>query len=179
MAQHIVPITNGKGSKEIIDGSYNVTANVIGYENSTIDPKQLNITAGVNTYNLTIAANGTLTLHVTDDGTTIGIPIVGATFYRCDANGTTYGNVITTDDDGNAVFPSVPHNTTNPPKIYFKQMTSDGAHTFDDTLQTTTLNNPTGTVEIANPDADIRNFNLTDANYTNLPIADGEIILTE
>ena len=177
--QHIVPITNGKGSKEIIDGNYSVSANVLGYNNSSINPKQLNITAGLNSYNLTIAADGTLTLHLTDDGTDIGIPIVGATFYRCDSNGTHYGDMIETDDDGNAIFNFVPHDATNPITVYFVQTSSDGSHTFDSSVQQTTLNGPTKTLEIENPDADLRNFNLTDANYANLPIADGTITLEE
>ena len=179
MAQHIVPITNGKGSKEITDGIYGVTANIIGYDNTSIDPKQLNITAGVNTYNLTIAANGTLTLHVTDDGTDIGIPIEGATFYRCDASGNRYGNMIETDVDGNAEFKFVPHDTTNPPTIYFIQTGSDGSHTFDPDVQQTTMTGPTATVEIENPEADLRNFNITDTNYANLPVGDGQITLVE
>ena len=179
MAQHVVPITNGKGSKEIIDGNYAVTADVIGYNNASISPKQLNITTGVNQYNLTIAADGTLTLHVTDDGTDIGVPIEGATFYRCDSNGTRYGDMIETDVDGNALLKFVPYDGTNPPVIYFIQTGSDGSHTFDPNVQQTTMNNMTKTVEIANPDADVRNFTLTDANYPNLTIADGTITLTE
>ncbi len=179
MAQHIVPITNGKGSKEIVDGLYNVLAEVEGYDNTSINPKQLNITTGTNTYNLTISANGTLTLHVTDDGTDIGVPIEGATFYRCDASGNRYGAMIETNVDGDAVFPFVPHGGTTPPTIYFIQTGSDGSHTFDDSVQQTTMNNPTATVQIENPEADTRNFNITDANYANLPVGDGQLTLTE
>ncbi len=175
--QHTIPITNGKGSKEIVNGQYNVTAKATGYDNSTINPKQVNITTGTDTYAFTIAATGTLTLHVSDDGTAIGVPIEGAIFYRCDAQEKNYGNPIETDDQGNAVFEHVPFDATNPPLIYFKQVASDGAHTFDDTLQNTTLTTANKTLEIQNPDADIRNFTLTDANYANLPIADGEILL--
>lgn len=177
--EHIIPITNGKGSKEIIDGTYDVTADVDGYDNSTINPSNQIISNGIDTYNFTIAATGTLTLHVSDDGTTIGIPIIGAKFVRCDNVGNQYGTEIITDDQGNAVFNNVPYSATNTPVIYFKQLESDGEHTFDDALQSTELETTTKTVEIENPDANTRNFNLTDANYSGLPISDGNIILTE
>lgn len=177
---HIVEITNGKGSLNIVDGSYNATANVSGYDNSTLDPATQSITSDVDTYNFTIAATGSLTLHVTDDGTDIGVPIEGATFYRCDADGNTYGEAITTDADGNAIFNYVPFSTTDTgPTIYFKQDTSDGEHTFDDALQQTTMEEETKTLEISNPEAATRTFNLTDANYENLPIADGQVTLAE
>lgn len=175
---HVIPITNGVGSIEIIDGEYNVTAEVAGYDNSSIDPSSQVITEGVDSYDFTIAATGTLTLHVTDDGTDIGIPIVGATFYRCDAEGTTYGDAITTTDEGNAVFNNVPYSETDTcPIIYYKQTESDGQHTFDDTLQQVTMEADTKTVEIQNAEAVSRTFNLTDANYDGLPIADGQITL--
>lgn len=107
--EHIIPITNGKGSKTLVNENYSVTASVNGYDNATIEPSSEEITEGVNEYSFTIAANGTLTLHVSDDGTDIGVPIVGATFYRCDAEGTTYGEAVTSDDEGNAVFNNVPY----------------------------------------------------------------------
>ena len=74
--EHIVSITNGKGSKELVNGN---TANINGYDNSTITPNSQEITKEVNSYEFTISATGTFTLHVSDDGTEIGIPIVGAT----------------------------------------------------------------------------------------------------
>lgn len=83
--QHIVPITNGKGSKELVDGIYTVTSSITGYNNSTITPSEQTITEGVSEYNFTISAIGTLTLHVSDDGTELEVPIVGATFIRCDS----------------------------------------------------------------------------------------------
>ena len=47
MAEHIIPITNGKGSKELANGNYNVAATVSGYDNSTITPsteREINLT---------------------------------------------------------------------------------------------------------------------------------------
>lgn len=177
--EHIIPITNGKGSKELADGEYTVTASIAGYDNSSILPSTQSITEDVLNYDFTIAATGTLTLHVTDDGTDIGIPIVGATFHRCDSVGTTYGDVVTTDDSGNAVFNAVPYSTEgHAPTIYFKQITSDGEHTFSVDLQNTTLEEENETVEIENPMAAERTFSITNANYEGLPITDGQITLT-
>ena len=46
-------------------------------------------------------------------------------------------------------------------------------------MQNTTLAQETKTVEISNPEAAARTFTLTDVNYANLPIEDGEITLSE
>lgn len=176
--EHIIPITNGIGSKELDNGTYNVTATVAGYDNTSIDPASQEITEGVDEYNFTISATGTLTLHVSDDGTEIGVPIVGATFYRCDLEGNTYGEAVVSTEDGNAIFNNVPFSETDAPIIYFKQTFSDGEHTFDNTLQNITLTEETTTIEITNPEAALRSFKLTDANYTNLLVTDGTITLS-
>lgn len=175
---HNIPITNGKGSKEIVVGNYNATADVQGYDSSTLMPTEVNIVDGVTQYNFTIEATGTLTLHVTDDGTNIGVPIKGATFIRCDADGKTYGNEVTSNVDGNAVFNNVPFSADDNITVYFKQTGSDGSHTFDNTLKNTVLNTQTATVEIENPEAALREFLITDKNYTNLPVSDGTLTLT-
>lgn len=178
--EHLIPITNGIGSKELANGSYTVTSNTEGYDNASITPAEVEIKDSTTDLEFTIAATGTLTIHVSDDGTTIGVPIIGATFNRCDSTGNIYGNVITSDDEGNAVFNNVPFSTSgNPPKIYFKQITSDGEHNFSTELQNTTLEEETKTIEIANVDATLRNIKLVDANYANLPIEDGNVTLTD
>ena len=119
-------------------------------------------------------------MHVTDDGTGIGIPIVGAEFYRCDAEGTNYGDVITSDDDGNAIFNNVPYaDDGSAPNVYYKQVSFDGEHVFDDALQTVTLESDAKTIEVENATAVEREFQLTDANYENLPIENGELKLSE
>lgn len=176
--EHLIPITNGKGSKEMANGTYNVVSSVVGYDNSSITPNSIEIEEGVNDYNFTVAATGTLTLHVSDDGSEIGIPIVGASFLRCDSEGNTYGEAITTNDEGNAIFNYVPFDAEAAPTIYFKQTQSDGEHTFDDSLQSTTMDSETSTLEIQNAQAEERSFTLTDANYENLPISDGQITLS-
>lgn len=173
----IINITDGQGTESLINGSYTVEANVIGYNNTSINPSTLNVVEGTNTYQFTISATGTLTLHVTEDGTTTGTPIVGATFVRTDSTGTEYGSSITTDSNGDAVFNNVPYDATNAPTIYYKQTSSDGNHEFVNTVQQATLTTSTSTVEIQNAPGATRTITLTDANYANLPITSGTITL--
>lgn len=174
----VVTITNGSGSTDLINGNYSITAQVNGYDNTSITPDNITVDEQTSTYTFTIAATGTLTLHVTEDGTAAGTPIVGATFIRTDSEGNEYGNVITTDASGNAVFNNVPFNQTNAPLIYFKQTASDGNHEFDTAIQNTSLIADTQTLEIQNPLGATRTINLTDSNYTNLPIETGTITFT-
>ena len=172
-----VNITNGTGTVDLINDTYTVTSEVPGYDNSTINPSSITVDEATNTYAFTIAATGTLTLHVTETGTTSGTPIVGATFVRTDSAGNEYGTVITTDAEGNAVFNNVPYDATNAPLIYYKQTASDGDHEFDNTVQNTSLTTETETVEIINQPGATRTINLTDANYENLPV-DGSLTFT-
>lgn len=174
----IVNITNGVGTGNLINSTYTVTSNVNGYENTTINPNNVTISEGTNTYPFTISATGTLTLHVTEEGTSEGTPIVGATFIRTDSTGTEYGNPITTDTQGNAVFNNVPFSTTDAPLIYYKQTASDGDHEFVSTVQNTSLTTSTQTNEIQNTVGALRTINLYDANYENLPIDSGTLTFT-
>lgn len=177
--EYIVPITNGIGSKELNAGNYSVTAEVLGYDNTTLSPSNIKISSDVSTYDFTVAATGKLTLHVSDDGTALGLPIVGATFYRCDSSGKTYGSAIFTDSVGIAVFNNVPYDDANSIFVYFKQVEGDLEHIFSKEVQKTTLSKSEVTLEILNAPAPERTFTLTDANYAGLPIEDGEIILKE
>ena len=174
----IVTITNGTGQTELINDTYTATAEVTGYDNASLTPSSITVDAATNTYAFTISATGTLTLHVTDTGTTAGTPIVGATFIRTDSTGTEYGSVITTDTEGNAVFNNVPFADTNAPLVYYKQTASDGDHEFDSTVQSTSLATQTETIEITNAPGATRTINLTDANYDNLPIETASLTLT-
>lgn len=173
-----VNITSGTGTSELINDTYTVTANVTGYEDSTISPSSVSIVEGTNSYAFTISASGTLTLHVTEDGTATGNPIVGAAFYRTDSTGTEYGSIITTDTNGDAIFNNVPFATTNAPVIYYKQVSSDGNHEFNNMVQNTTMITNTSTIEIQNPVGTTRTITLTDENYNNLPIESGSLTLT-
>ena len=178
MARHTIPITNGKGSIELVTGTYNVTAVAGGYDSSTLAPTSVNIVNGVETYAFTISAKGTLTLHVTDTGdASTGIDIFGAKFVRTDSTGTILGTEITTDQEGNAVFNNVPYAATDSNPIYYKQISSDGGHTFDDTVKSIIMTEETQTIEITNPTAPERYFTLMDASYTNIPVMDGQIIV--
>ena len=174
----IVTITNGSGTSDLINGTYTVEASVVGYDNTSIDPSSVTVVAGTDTYAFTIASTGTLTLHVTEDGTSTGTPIVGATFIRTDSTGTTYGTEITTDASGDAVFNNVPYATTGAPIVYFMQTASDGDHEFDNTVQNTTLTTSSETLQIQNSPGATRTITLTDANYTNLPIESGTLTFT-
>lgn len=176
MARHTIPITNGKGSIELVTGTYNVTAVAGGYDSSTLSPTSVNIVDGVETYAFTISAKGTLTLHVTDTGdASTGIDIFGAKFVRTDSTGTILGTEITTDQEGNAVFNNVPYAASDSNPIYYKQISSDGGHTFDEGVKSITMTEETQTIEIVNPTAPERNFTLMDASFTNIPIIDGQI----
>lgn len=174
----IIEIVNGVGTDTLINDSYTVTATVPGYDNTSITPATLDVVEGTNTYSFTISATGTLTLHVTEDGSSTGTPIVGATFIRTDSTGTEYGTAITSDQTGNAVFENVPYDTENAPTVYFKQLTSDGNHDFDANVQSTTLTTSTETLEITNTPGAVRTIHLMDANYENLPVESGSITLT-
>ncbi|MEA5040283.1 MAG: hypothetical protein VB086_10655 [Clostridiaceae bacterium] len=174
---YVITITDGVGTENIVQATYTVTATVTGYNDLSILPATQTITAA-GTYGFTIAATGTLTLHVTVEGTDIGTPIVGATFARCDSGSGAHGSEVTTDGDGNAVFPYVPFDATTPPSVYYRQTASDGDHDFDATLQTTTLTLSGKIIEIANPVPGAKTINLTDVNYTGLPIEDGTLTLT-
>ena len=162
MAKNVI-ITNGTGTAQLIRDTYAVTANVTGYANTTINPDSITVDAATNTYAFTISADGTLTLHVSEDGTTTGTPIVGATFIRTDSTGTEYGSSITTDTNGDAVFNNVPYADSGAPTIYYKQTASDGDHEFDNNVQSTTMTTSTSTVEIQNTLGATRTINLTDS----------------
>ena len=110
MARHTIPITNGKGSIELVTGTYNATAVAGGYDPSTLSPSSITIIDETDTYAFTISAKGTLTLHVTDTGDpNTGVQIVGAKFIRTNRTGTIVGNEIITNEDGDAVFNNVVH----------------------------------------------------------------------
>ena len=174
----IITITNGSGTGSLINDSYTVSANVVGYDNSSIDPSSLNVVSGTDSYSFTISATGSLTLHVSEDGTSSGTPVVGATFVRCDSSGTEYGSTITTDSNGDAVFNNVPFADSGAPTIYYKQTASDGEHEFDSSVQSTTMTTSTSTLEIQNSVGATRTITLMDSNYSNLPIGTATLTFT-
>ena len=174
----IINITNGTGTGQLINDTYSVAASVTGYDNTTIDPSTISVVDGTNSYAFTISANGNLTIHVTEDGTISGNPIIGATFIRTDSTGNEYGSIITTDNNGDAVFSNVPFDATSAPTIYFKQTASDGDHEFITTVQNTSMTTNSETIQLQNPVGATRTINLTDANYANLPIESASLTFT-
>ncbi len=180
MARHTIPITNGKGSIELVTGTYNAQASAGGYDASTLNPKSVTIIDGTDTYAFTISATGVLTLHVTDNGDpSTGVQIIGAKFIRTNSTGTIVGKEITTNTDGDAVFNNVPFAESGSTAIYYKQISSDGGHTFDDTVKSIIMTEAAETVQITNPTAPVRNFTLMDASFPNIPITDGQITLQD
>ena len=175
--QYKINITNGTGTSNVIVDNYSATITSTGYKADTLDPKQISVTKEQSSYAFTVAAEGTLTLHVTEEGTTEGTPIVGATFIRCDADGNTYGDSITTNEQGNAVFNYLPYAADGAPTIYYKQTASDGEHDYDSSLLNIQLLAQTYTEEIANPTPSLKTFTVTDANYSGLPIVSAELDL--
>lgn len=171
-----VTIVNGQGTVNAVDGTYNVTATASGYDNTSLNPTEITIN-GESSHAFTIEATGTLTIHVSEDGTSTGTSVVGAKFIRCDKDGNTYGSEITTDENGNAVFENVPYDASNAPRIYYKQTASDGSHNFSDVLSNTTLTTETGTIEVINEIAKTQTVSLTDANYSGLAIESAELTL--
>lgn len=170
-----IPIVEGSATEQILNGAYDVTAVVVGYDNTSIQPDTVNVTAGDDAYAFTIAATGTMTLHVTETGVIGGPVIIGATFVRCDASGAPYGATITTDENGNAEFPFMPFAASDAPIIYYKQTASVGEHEFDETVQNTTMITDTLEIEVENAPGEVRTITLTDANYANLKIAEATI----
>ncbi len=177
--KHTVSITDGQGSLELVNGNYNVTANVTGYDVTSINPSNISIVEGTDDYKFTIEATGTLTLKITDTGDSAngGTPVVAAEFYRTDSEGNTYGDLIVSNEQGEVVFNKVPFSAEGAPTIYFKQVNSDGSHTFNTDVQSVTMTEETYTLNIANPKAALRTFAIEDSNYSGLAIATGTLTL--
>ena len=174
---YVINITDGVGSSNVLTGSYSVSAAVSGYDNSSIDPASLVVDAATLEYTLKISATGTLTLHVSENGTESGVSIVGAKFVRCDKDGNSYGNEIVSDVSGNAVFNNVPFSSDSEILIYYKQTASDSEHDFDTSLKSISMADSTKTEQIINSLPSLKQFGLVDANYENLPI-NGSITLS-
>ena len=175
---YTITIVNGEGTEGIESGIYEVSAAIAGYDIDTIDPKSLTVTGDTSEYSLTVSASGTLTLHVTEEGTEDGTPVVGASFKRCDSAGNTYGEAVVSNDSGDAVFENVPYAEADGPVVYCKQIESDGSHDFELDLQSETLLEESTTIQVFNPPVTSKTLKLTDANYSGLPIDAGEITLT-
>jgi hypothetical protein len=179
MARHTISISNGKGSIRLVNGTYKVTAVVEGYSGNTISPSSVSVVEGTDSYVFKISAVGVLTLHVTDTGVASGTQVVGARFVRTDSSGNVLGDEVVTNESGNAVFNGVPYASSGNIMLYYKQIASDGGHTFSGDVKSVKMTDATYTVEVSNPDAPVRSFSLTDASFPNVLINEGQIILED
>lgn len=172
-----VLISNGQGKVDLPNDVFSVTATATGYDGSTLNPASVTVTAGVTEYSFTISATGSLILHVTEDGTSAGTPVEGATFYRCDNNGNTYGSAFTTDSTGNATLTNIPWDTDGNAKIYYKQTETASGHSFDSKLKEIVLTQATTTVEVENQLLVSRTIKLTEAGYDGLSVPGASMVL--
>lgn len=173
-----ISIANGTGSEKVANGTYSAVGKFDGFDNSTLNPKSFTVRAGVTVYNLTIAATGTLNIHVTEEGTPNGTPVEGAIFVRCDETGaTTYGDPVTSNANGVAAMQFLPHG--NNQTVYFKQTATATDHEYDTVVRAFTLANQTETTEVPNPVLTQRVFNITDRHYHGATIPSGTLTLTK
>lgn len=166
--EYEINIVNGEGTSRVLNGTYDVFADVVGYDDITIYPFELQVNNDVDTYNLTIGASGKLLIHVTEDGTGDGIPVEGASFSICDMYGNCYGDVKKTNSNGYVGFYSLPYDTDNPPNVYFIEISSDGKHLFDKEVHKVNLKSQELSINIKNGIAPTRKFILEDINYNGI-----------
>lgn len=166
-----IAIKDGIGSAEVKSGVYKVSSKIPGYDNSTIKPSCIKIN-DIGIYAFTIAATGTLTLHVTDE---CGKPIKNAKFIRTDKYGKTYGCEIESDCNGDAKFLNVPYGI-DAPCIYFKQTASIRNYKFNDEIQSIKMTNKNETLNIKNYKKLCETFTVVDVNYDNIPVT-GTLVL--
>ncbi len=177
MANYNVTITDGTGSEAIQNGTYDVTATVTGYDESTLEPTTFTADGTASTTDFTIAADGTLTFNVNETGAAGGTPITSGEIVMTDASGNTqYGQPVTIGADGNAVFDNVPYDTAGF-TLYFRQLSSDPTHNPETDVITVNMTAQTQTEYVENTAAAVETFTLTDRNYTGLPV-DGTLNLT-
>ncbi len=171
MANYEVTITNGTGSQAMQAGTYTVTATAEGYDTSTLSPTTFTATGSTATQAFTISASGTLTFIVNETGAEGGTAITGGTIIMTDSTGTTeYGEAVSINSNGEAVFNNVPYGSADTPfTLYFKQLTSDGDHNIYDGVITVTMTGQTQTEYIENGAIAEQTFTLTDSTYS-LPV---------
>lgn len=174
MADYNVTIINGTGSQTMNTGAYNVSAIYApGYDMSTLSPTNYNATSSTQTGEFTIGATGTLTIIFNETGAEGGTPITFGTVVMTDSTGATeYGQPVTIDSNGTAIFNNVPFGSEQSAyTLYFKQLTSDENHNIYENVFAVGMGNQTQTEYVLNTlKAVLQNFTLTDATYQNLPV---------
>lgn len=174
MALYPVTITNGSGSQRLPAGVYSVAPTVTGYT-GTLVPATFTATASDGSQSFTLAATGTLTLTITEDGTAEGTKITGGAFIRCNSEGdTTYGTEKTIDALGACTFDHVPYgDETTPYVFYVRQLRSDSTHNIQSGVITVNMAANTQTNYVTNPLAGTQSFTLADAYYSGLNLSGG------
>ncbi len=178
MANYNVTITDGTGSQQVQNGTYNVSATVTGYDESTLAPQTFTADGTPSTNAFTISANGTLTFNVNETGAAGGTPITAGEIVMTNQDGSVqYGTPVAIGADGNAVFDNVPYDAAGY-TLYFRQLSSDDTHNPVTDVITVNMTSQTQTEYVENTAAAVETFTLTDANYPGLPV-NGTLNLTE
>ena len=179
MADYNVQITDGVGSQDMKKGTYAVTVSANGYEATTLNPTTFTATENVGGENFTLSANGVLTLIFNDTGAIGGAPITeGSVVMTNETGDTEYGEPITINAGGEAVFNNVPYNHATAYVLYFKQLATDASHNIYEGVITVNMNSAAQTEYVLNAPIAAQNFTLTDANYSGLPIAEATLTFT-
>lgn len=176
MAEYNVNIVNGEASVDLPVGSYTVSAiTANGYDLTSFTPTSMTVTAVAADFDFTVAADGTLTVHVTEDGTAIGTAVAGSTFMRCDKDGTTIASSDqTTDASGNISFNNTPYGDPTS-KIYLKNTVAGSGHALLQGALEFTASAQTQTCQLAEPKVYTQSLDLTDTNFTGLNIESATI----
>ncbi len=180
MATFDIIISDGTGTASIPAGAYITSAIVPGYDNTTLAPTSVTIGASPATTAFTITATGTLTFTVNDTGAIGGNPITSGTIVMTDSTGTIeYGSAQSISATGQCIFNSVPFGDSGTPyTLYFKQLTSDSGHVPESNVITVSMIAATQGEFIQNSSTSAQTASLSDATYTNMPIANGAISFT-
>ena len=179
MANYDVLITDGIGSAAMEPGTYTVAATYApGYDLTTLQPTSYTVASGTTSGAFTLSANGTLTIVFNETGATGGTPITSGTVVMTDASGTAqYGSVVNINNNGEAIFANVPYGSAQASyTLYFKQLTSDDAHNIYPDVFAVGMGGQTQTEYVLNtPKVIEQNIELTDANYTGMPIENASL----
>ena len=166
MATYDVTITNGQGSQLMKAGTYTVSAtSAPGYDLSTLTPTNYTAPTTAATGTFTLSANGTLTFVVNETGASGGTPVTSGTIVMTDSTGNTqYGSAVTINSN-------VPYGSSETPyTLYFKQLTTDETHNIYEGVITVSMASQNQTEYLLNSPIAEQTFDLTDANYSGLPI---------
>ena len=179
MANYNVTITDGTGSQAMQKGTYSVSATANGYDASTLTPKTFTATDAPGSETFTLSATGTLTFIVNETGADGGTAITSGSIVMTDSTGNTqYGQPVTIDASGNAVFANVPYGTTGDPiQLYFKQLSTDENHNIFEGVISVSMTSETQTEYVQNTAIAVQTFTVSDANYPGLQI-DGTLTFT-